>query len=290
MLAALAANTAIAVAKAIAFALTGSVSMLAETLHSVADTGNQGLLLVGDRRGRHPADGAHPFGYGRERYFWSFVVALLLFSLGSLFSLVEGEEKLRHPHDPGSVVVPLIVIAVAFVFESLSLTKAAHQARASKGKLSWRRFIRRTKNAELPVVLLEDSGALVGLAFAAIGLILAHVTGDPRFDALGSIAIGLLLGVIAYTLATEMKSLLIGEGAVSETVDAVGDALRSTPGVNEVVTLRTLQLGPDELLVTAAVSLERSGTVDDAIAVVDDATRRVQAVAGDASAVHITPV
>lgn len=289
VVAALAANVAITVAKAVAAALTGSASMLAETLHSAADSGNQGLLLVGRRRGRRPADARHPFGHGGERYFWGFVVAVLLFALGSLFALLEGEEKLRQPHEPGSPVAPLVVIAFAFVFEGLSLTKAVRAARRHKGDRAWFRFIRRTKDAELPVVLLEDSGALVGLAFAAAGVVLAHVTGDGRFDAVGSLAIGLLLGAIAITLATEMKSLLVGESATPEAIEALARALRSTPGVSELRSLQTLQLGPEELLVTAEVRLAREGTVDDAMRVVADATRRARDAVGVRSRIHVTP-
>ncbi|MEZ5410134.1 MAG: cation diffusion facilitator family transporter [Acidimicrobiales bacterium] len=289
VLAALAANVSIAIAKAVAFAITGSVSMLAETFHSVADSGNQGLLLVGRWRGGQPADEDHPFGHGGERYFWGFVVAVLLFALGSLFALLEGEEKLRHPHDPGSPVAPLVVIGLAFVFEGLSLVKAVRTARREPGSRPWFRFIHRTKNAELPVVLLEDSGALVGLVFAAVGIVLADVTGNARFDALGSLAIGLLLGVIAITLAIEMKSLLVGESATPEAIDALSRALRSTPGVSELRSLQTLQLGPEELLVTAEIRLERTGSVDDAVGVVADATRRAREAAGGRSHVHVTP-
>ena len=216
-------------------------------------------------------------------------MAVLLFALGSLFALLEGEEKLRHPHEPGSPVAPLAVIALAFVFEGLSLTEAVRTARRHKGDRPWFRFIRRTKDAELPVVLLEDSGALVGLVFAAAGIGLAHVTGDGRFDAVGSLAIGLLLGFIALTLATEMKSLLVGESATPEAIEALAAALRSTPGVSELRSLQTLQLGPEELLVTAEVRLAREGTVDDAVGVVADATRRARDAVDVRTRVHVTP-
>ena len=205
------ANLGIAVSKFAAFAITGSASMLAESIHSVADTGNQGLLFLGGRRSRKAPTAEHPFGFGHERYFWAFVVALVLFSLGSLFALVEGVDKLRNPEHLDSPIVAYVVLGVAIVLEALSLRTARREALPMREGRSWWRFIHTTKNAEIPVVLLEDTGALVGLFIALVGITTAEITGDPRWDAAGSLGIGLLLGVIAVVLAIEMKSLLIGE-------------------------------------------------------------------------------
>ncbi len=230
-IAAFLANLAIAVAKFVGFFVTGAASMLAEAVHSVADTSNQGLLLWGGTRSRRRPDAEHPFGYGRERYFWAFIVALLLFTLGSLFALFEGEEKLRQPHELESVGWAVAILVVAIVAEGASLRTAVRESAKVKGPSSWWAFVRRSKSPELPVVLLEDTGALLGLAFALIGVVLARVTGNPRFDALGSIAIGLLLGFIAITLSIEMKSLLIGEAASTEQHEAILAALESDPEV-----------------------------------------------------------
>ncbi|MGI9119481.1 MAG: cation diffusion facilitator family transporter [Acidimicrobiales bacterium] len=255
-IAAFSANLAIAVAKFVGFLITGAASMLAEAVHSVADTTNQGLLLLGGARSRRDPNPQHPFGYGRERYFWAFVVSLLLFTLGSLFALFEGEEKLRNPHELESVGWAVGILVIAFVAEGLSLRTAVGESAKLKAGSSWWAFIRRSKSPELPVVLLEDSGALLGLAFALIGVVLAKVTGNPRFDALGSIAIGLLLGFIAITLSIEMKSLLIGESASPQQRDAIRGALLSDPRVRRVSELRTEHFGPDELLVGATVDLD----------------------------------
>jgi cation diffusion facilitator family transporter len=251
IVAAFLANLGIAVAKLVAFFFTGAASMLAESVHSLADTGNQALLLLGSSRAGRTPTAEHPFGFGRERYFWAFVVALVLFSLGSLFAIVEGVEKLFHPHELSSVGWALGVLAIAIGLESFSLRTALHEASEVRGRDGWWQFIRRTKTPELPVVLLEDVGALLGLLFAAAGIGLALATGNPRWDALGSVAIGLLLGVIAIILAIEMKSLLIGEAAAPEIVATIRAALAAGAGVTHVIHLRTVHLGPDDLLVAA---------------------------------------
>ena len=256
-MAAVVANSGIAIAKFVGFLLTGAASMLAEAIHSVADAGNQGLLLYGGKRGGRKPDDRHPFGYGRERYFWAFVVALVLFSLGSLFAIYEGIEKLRHPHELDSVGIAIGILSVAIVLEAFSFRTAIVEAKKVKRKdESWWRFIRRTKQPELPVVLLEDAGAQFGLVFALVGVVLARVTHEPRWDAVGSIAIGLLLGVIAIFLAIEMKSMLIGEAAEPEVAASAVDAVMAGPEVTQVIHLRTLQLGPDDLLVAAKVELD----------------------------------
>ena len=254
--AAFAANLGIAIAKFAAFAFTGAASMLAEAIHSLADTGNQLLLVVGGKRAQRAPSEQHPFGHGSERYFYAFVVALVLFSLGSLFAIYEGIDRYLHP---GTVEGPLwayVVLAISIVLEGLSLRTAMREARPRKRQLSWPSFIRKTKSPELSVLLLEDSGALCGLVFATIGVTAAQVTDDARWDALGSVAIGLLLGAIAFVLAVEMKSLLIGESASRPDAIAIRAAIESCPEVRRVIHLRTMHLGPDELLVGAKLDFE----------------------------------
>jgi cation diffusion facilitator family transporter len=261
--AAFCANLGVAVAKFIAWIVTGSASMLAEAVHSVADTGNQGLLLFGRHRSRRGANRRHPFGFGRERYFWAFVVAIVLFSAGSLFALVEGEEKLRQPHELSSFAWAVGVLLIGVVFESVSFRTAVHESRRRKRPdESWRQFVRRTTVPELAVVLLEDAGALCGLALALLGTTLAYVTGNARFDALGSVGIGLLLGAIAFTLAAEMKSMLIGEAANPELVEEICDIIERSPSTVSIDDLRTEQLGPDEILVVGEVRV-RVESADD---------------------------
>lgn len=250
------ANLGIAIAKFSAFLITGSASMMAESIHSVADTGNQGLLFLGGARARKPADTEHQFGYGAERYFWAFVVALVLFSLGALFSLYEGVEKLRHPHELESPAVAFVVLGLAVVLEGFSLRTAVRESQPHRGGMSWWQFIRRTKTPELPVVLLEDVGALLGLVLASAGLGLAVATGETRFDAIGSMTIGLLLGGIAIVLAVEMKSLLIGESAGAKIDASIRGTIESGAEVRRVIHIRTLQLGPDELLIAAKVDID----------------------------------
>jgi cation diffusion facilitator family transporter len=251
IVAAFLANLGIAVSKFLAFAITGSASMLAESIHSVADTGNQGLLFLGGKRSRKAPTEEHPFGFGHERYFWAFIVALVLFTLGSLFALYEGIQKLIDPHELDSPIVAFAVLGVAIVLEGLSLRTARREATPSRHGRSWWQFIRTTKSPELPVVLLEDTGALVGLMFALIGISLAEITGNARWDALGSIGIGLLLGVIAVVLAIEMKSLLIGEAVAPRVGAAIRNAMLDGPEVKRIIHLRTLHLGPDDVLLAA---------------------------------------
>ncbi|WP_079674909.1 cation diffusion facilitator family transporter, partial [Mycobacteroides abscessus] len=215
IIAALAANAGIAVAKFIGFAITGSSSMLAESVHSIADTSNQGLLLYGQRAASKEADRLHPFGYGRSRFFYSFVVALVLFTLGSVFALYEGYHKIHAPEHLQSPIVAIVILGVAIALEGYSFRTAFVESKPLKGGASWWQFIRNSRNPELPVVLLEDTGALLGLAFALFGVGMTIVTGDPVWDGIGTVAIGVLLGIIAIVLMVEMKSLLIGEGATA---------------------------------------------------------------------------
>lgn len=285
-IAALLANLGIAVAKLVAFVFTRSAAMLAEGIHSIADSSNQGLLLLGGARARREPTPTHPFGYGRERYFWAFVVAIVLFTLGSLFSLFEGVEKLRHPHEISSLWWAVGVLGVGIVFESFSMRVAVREANAVR-RGSWWTFVRRAKVPELPVVLLEDVGALVGLLVALVGVVLAQVTGNPRFDALGSIAIGALLGVIAIVLAAEMKSLLIGESASPGQQAAIREAILADGDLDELIHFRTLHLGPDELLVAGKVTLRSGLSAREVARVIDRIESQIRERVPGAEAIYL---
>lgn len=288
IIAALGANIGIALAKFVGFLVTGSSSMLAEAVHSVADSGNQALLLLGNKQALRRATAEHPFGYGRDRYFYAFVVALVIFSLGSLFALYEGIHKLQHPSHLDSPVVAIAILFVAVGLEGFSFRTAIHESSRTRGAGSWVAFIRRAKAPELPVVLLEDFGALVGLAFALLGVGLATITGEPRWDAAGSLAIGVLLGTIAVVLIIETKSLLIGEAASPDAVARISAALVG-PGVERVIHLRTLHLGPEELLVAAKIAVGRTATLDKVAVAIDEAERRVRAVEPMARVIYLEP-
>ena len=293
--AALAANTGIATAKFVAFAFTGSASMLAEGIHSVADTSNQALLLFGVRRSKRLATEEHPFGYGRERYFWSFMVAVVLFTVGSVFSIIEGYEKLRHPHEVESLAWAIGVLSVAIVLESFSMRTAVHEANAVRPvgadgeRIGWWTFIRRSKAPELPVLLLEDLGALVGLVFALTGVTLARLTHEPRFDAVGSLAIGVLLGVIAIVLAIELRSLLIGEGASEADLHAISSAVGAEADVEDVIHVRTLHIGPDDLMVTAKVRMRAELHFPEVVDAINRIEARVRERVPAAKTIYIEP-
>lgn len=290
IIAAFFANLGIAVAKFVGFLITRSAGLLAESGHSLADTGNQALLMLGSKRGKRPADRAHPFGYGSERYFWAFVVALVLFSMGGLFALYEGIEKLRHPHRVDNAAVAFVILAIAICLETFSLRTAVKEAKPLRAQgTSWVQFIRTSKAPELPVVLLEDVGAEVGLAFAMVGLFLAEATGNPRWDAVGSVAIGLLLVVIALVLAAEMKPLLIGEAASDSDVAMITAALQSSANVNSVIHLRTVHLGPDDLLVAAKVDFEHSLTVEQLAEAIDRAEAALRNAVPKTTSIYIEP-
>jgi cation diffusion facilitator family transporter len=289
ILAALLANAGIAVAKFVGFIITGSSSMLAEAVHSVADTSNQGLLLFGQREARKQADELHPFGYGRSRYFYSFVVALVLFTLGSVFALYEGYHKITHPEELTSPVVAIAILVVAIGLEGYSFRTAMVESRPLKGSVSWWRFIRTSRNPELPVVLLEDTGALIGLVFALTGVGLTMLTGEPVWDGIGTVAIGVLLGVIAVILMVEMHSLLIGEGATSQEDKAIRAALEQTENVDRLIHIRTQYLGPDELLVGAKIALAPDTDLATVAATIDAAEAAVRAAVPAAKVIYLEP-
>ena len=286
---ALLANLGIAVAKFIGFAITRSSSMLAEGVHSVADTGNQLLLLLGDRRSQLAPNEEHPFGYGRERYFWGFVVSIVLFALGSMFALFEGIEKILHPHALESTGWALAILAVAAVLEGSSFRTARRESDQSRAGAGWWQFIRRAKAPELPVLLLEDSGALVGLLIAFVCLLAATVTHNSRWDGAGSLLIGLLLGAIAIVLASEMKSLLIGESASWADRSAISDAITSSPRVRGLIHLRTEHLGPEDLLVGAKVDFDPTLTFEDLAATIDEVEAEIRAAVPTARIIYLEP-
>ncbi len=287
--AALLANAGIAVAKFVGFLITGSSSMLAESVHSVADTSNQGLLLFGQRQSRKEADPLHQFGYGRSRYFYSFVVALVLFTLGSVFALYEGYHKISHPAELTSPIVAIVILVVAIGLEGYSFRTAVKESRPLKRSGSWWRFIRTSRNPELPVVLLEDSGALVGLAFALIGVGLTMLTGNPVWDGVGTVGIGVLLGVIAVVLMVEMHSLLIGEGATREEDRAIRAALAQTENIDRVIHLRTQYLGPEELLVGAKIALPPATDLATVAATIDAAEAAIRSAVPAAEVIYLEP-
>ncbi|GAC1329473.1 MAG: cation diffusion facilitator family transporter [Mycobacteriales bacterium] len=289
VLAALLANLGIAVSKFVAFLVTGSSSLLAESVHSLADCGNQGLLLLGRRTAQRAADEAHPFGYGRDRYFYAFVVSVVLFTLGSLFALYEGIHKITKPEPLESAAVAIGVLLVAIVAESLSFRTAIKEANPIRGDRSWPGFIRHTTSPDLPVILLEDAAALLGLVFALVGVVLAELTGSPVWDGVGTLAIGVLLGLVAAVLAVEMKSLLIGESAPAGQVRAIRAALTGAEGITRVIHLRTMYLGPDELLVAAKIAMDEQMLFADVATSIDAAEELVRSAVPAARVMYLEP-
>ncbi|MDI1460504.1 cation diffusion facilitator family transporter [Catellatospora sp. KI3] len=290
IVAALAANLGIAVTKFVAWGLTGSSSMLAEGIHSVADSGNQLLLLLGGRRSKREATPLHPFGYGRERYIYAFIVSIVLFSVGGLFALYEAYHKW---HDPHGITewqwVPVTVLVVAIILESLSFRTAIQESNRIRNGVSWKNFIRRAKAPELPVILLEDFGALVGLVFALFGVGMTLITGDGRWDAAGTAMIGLLLVAIAVVLAIETKSLLLGESATEEHVLAIAAAITDGPEVERVIHMRTMHLGPEELLVAAKIAVRNDEKADEIARGIDAAEARIRAAVPIARVIYLEP-
>ncbi|WP_439564656.1 cation diffusion facilitator family transporter [Microcella sp.] len=289
IIAALLANTGIAVTKFVAFLVSGSSAMLAESVHSVADAGNQLLLLVGGRRARKEADTEHPFGYGRARYIYAFVVAIILFSIGGVFSLYEGVSKLQEPHPLENAWLPIVVLLIAIGLESFSLRTAVRESNHVRGTQGWIQFIRRAKAPELPVVLLEDVAALLGLTFALVGVGLTVVTGDSMWDAVGTIMIGVLLVLVAVVLGLETSSLLVGEGASTDDMRAICRALDAHDGVTAVVHMKTLYLGPDELLVGAKVTFTPGIDIERVAAIINELEIAVRDAVPIARVIYIEP-
>jgi cation diffusion facilitator family transporter len=288
IIAALAANAGIALAKFVGFLVTGSSSMLAEAAHSVADTSNQALLLLGQKTSQRRATAQHPFGFGRDRYFYSFIVALLLFSVGAVFAMYEGIHKIQEPSELSSPIVAIIILVLAVGLETFSFITAITESKKIKGSVSWWGFIRQSRSPELPVVLLEDAGALLGLVFALFGVGLATITGDPVWDGVGTLMIGLLLAVIAGILIVEMKSLLIGEGATPDELDTIVDELTAGK-VQRVIHIRTQYLGPDELLVAAKIALHPGLTLTEVAQAIDDAELRVRSKVPNVRLIYLEP-
>jgi cation diffusion facilitator family transporter len=298
VVAALLANTGIALTKFLAFALTQSSSMLAEAIHSVADSGNQLLLLLGGRRSRREATPEHPFGYGRERYIYSFIVAVVLFSVGGLFALYEayhkGHQVVERPHDLGQLDgrwwwVPIVVLLAAIVMESLSFRTAIREANRDRGDASMIQYVRRAKAPELPVILLEDFAALTGLTFAMLGVGLTLITRNPVFDVIGTALIGLLLVTVAVVLALETKSLLLGEAAAPAAQQRIRDAITSTDGIESIIHMRTLHLGPDELLVAAKVAVIAGDSAEEVARAIDAAEAATRAAEPAARVIYLEP-
>ncbi|MFE9412518.1 cation diffusion facilitator family transporter [Streptomyces sp. NPDC006704] len=289
IVAALSANLAIAAAKFVAFLFSGSSSMLAESVHSLADSGNQGLLLLGGKKARREATPQHPFGYGRERYVYAFLVSIVLFSVGGMFAVYEGYEKIRHPHAIEAWYWPVGVLVFAIIAEGYSFRTAIKESNVTRGQLSWKEFIRRAKAPELPVVLLEDFGALVGLALALAGVGIAVATGNGVWDGIGTLCIGILLILIAMVLAAETKSLLLGESAGMEEVEKIKAAIVDGDTVTSVIHMRTLHLGPEELLIAAKIAVQHDDTAREIAAAINEAEARVRAAVPIARVIYLEP-
>jgi cation diffusion facilitator family transporter len=298
VVAALLANTGIALTKFVAFALTQSSSMLAEAIHSVADSGNQLLLLLGGRQARKDATPEHPFGYGRERYIYGFIVAIVLFSVGGLFALYEAYHKWHEVHDhPGDMGeldgrwwwVPLLVLGVAIAMESLSFRTAIREANLVRGEASWIQFVRRAKAPELPVILLEDFAALTGLAFALLGVGLTLITKEPIFDVIGTGLIGLLLVSVAVILAVETKSLLLGEAASVDAQRRIRAAIEGSEGIDSVIHMKTMHLGPEELLVAVKIAVSATDSAAQVAHAIDAAEVAIREVEPTARVIYLEP-
>ncbi|MEY2847740.1 MAG: hypothetical protein RI885_405 [Actinomycetota bacterium] len=289
IIAALLANLGIAITKFIAWFFSGSSSMLAEGVHSLADTGNQVLLLLGGRKARRVATPEHPFGFGRERYVYAFVVSIILFSVGGVFSLYEGVEKLSDPHPLDVPWLPVLVLSIAMVLEGFSLRTAVRESNRVRGTQSWVEFVRRAKAPELPVVLLEDLAALTGLALAMGGVLMTIVTGDSTWDAIGTLGIGVLLILVAVILGVETKSLLVGEGATAADADRIRDAINTHHEVEALIHMKTLYLGPDELLVAAKIAFAGKSRLTDVAAAINSVEADIRTAVPVARVIYLEP-
>jgi cation diffusion facilitator family transporter len=289
ILAALLANLGIAVTKFIAYLLSGSSSMLAESVHSLADSGNQVLLLIGGKRASRAATPEHPFGYGRERYVYAFLVSIILFSVGGVFSIYEGVHKIQHPEPIERPWIPITVLLIAIGLESFSLRTALKESAPDRQGISILQFVRRAKAPELPVVVLEDIAALVGLVLAFLGVSIAVLTDNGVYDGIGTVFIGLLLIVVAAILGVETKSLLIGEGASMTDVDAIKAAAVAGHEVERIIHMKTLYLGPDELLVAMKVAVSGTQSAAEVAAAINAVEQRVRAAVPIARSLYIEP-
>ena len=289
VVAALAANLGIAVSKFGAFAITGSSSMLSEAVHSVADSGNQVLLLLGGRRSKRAASDHHQFGYGRVRYLFGFIVSLVLFLVGGVFAIYEGTHKILHAEEVGDTRIAIVVLVVAIVLEGFSFRTAIREANHARGDRSMLSFIRESRQPELPVILLEDAGALVGLVFAVVGVGMATVTGDARWDGIGAMAVGVLLVCVAVFLSVEMSSMLVGEAALPAEDAAIREALIAASLVQRVIHLRTMHVGPDDLLVAAKIAVSDTATAREIADGIDEAEAALRAAVPSAKYVFIEP-
>ena len=295
VVAALIANTGIAITKFIAFFLTGISSMLAEAIHSVADAGNQVLLLLGGKKSKRVATDEHPFGYGRERYIYAFIVSIVLFSVGGLFALYEANHKFQeirsgHHEDPGQWWwVPIVVLSIAIVLETLSFRTAIVETNKVRGDASYKEFVKHSKQPELPVILLEDLAALLGLVFALLAVVLSLVTDNYYFDVAGTALIGILLVVVAIVLAIETKSFLVGESATPAARQRIAAARESTPGIDRIIDIKTLHLGPEELLVGAKIAVSAGDTADRVASAIDAAELAIRAVEPHATVIYLEP-
>ena len=268
VIAAIVGNLAIAAIKFVAAAFTGSSAMLSEAIHSLVDTGNGGLLLLGAHRSRKPPDATHPFGYSTEIYFWSLVVAILIFALGGGMSVYEGVLHLMNPHHMGNPTWNYVVLGLALIFESASCYFAFKAFRTEKGKQTVVQTIRGSKDPTTFTVLFEDTAALLGLLVALVGVFLAHQFNQPHFDGLASIVIGLILGVVASVLAYESRSLLIGEGVSPEVMASIREIVTSDPAVSDIKQFLTLHFGPADVLLTMNLRFQKEFTASEVAEVI----------------------
>ena len=289
IIAALLANFGIAVTKFVAFLISGSSSMLAESVHSLADSGNQILLLIGGKRARREATAEHPFGYGRSRYVYAFMVSIILFSVGGVFSIYEGVHKIQHPEPIEVPWLPIAVLLIAIGLESFSLRTALHESAPERRGISILQFVRRAKSPELPVVVLEDIAALVGLVLALVGVSVAVMTGNGVYDGIGTVFIGLLLIVVAILLGIEVSSLLVGEGATPADDAAIRAAAIAGDDIEKLIHMKTLYLGPDEMLVGMKVAVSPTGSAASVAAAINAVEERVRAAVPIARVLYIEP-
>ena len=287
--AALLANIGISIAKFVGFIFTHSSALIAESIHSFADASNQLLLLLGIQRSNRPATEKHPFGYARERYFWSFVVSVVLFTAGAVFALYEGIEKLLHPEPISHYQWAIGILVFGLILEGFSLRTAIVEANKQRKEQTWREYITKSKKPELPVVVLEDTGAMLGLAFALIAVVLSEVTGNPIWDGVGTVSIGVLLAVIAIVLAKEMHSLLIGEGVTEKNRSLIYEAITGSVSVSRIENLRTQHLGPEHILVGSQVVFDPSLSAEEVCSAIEEIEVRVKAVVPNAHSIFVEP-